>query len=79
MADRNRSNIDVQLLMRDSDAVHAVQHLARERLVQFPNIDVIGLEAMALEQARDRENRADAHFVWLARCNGKSAEDAERL
>jgi hypothetical protein len=34
---------------------------------------------VALEQARHREHRADAHLVGLAAGGDEAAEDAERL
>ena len=43
----------------------AVEHLHRERLVQFPQADVVDLEVEALEQLVDRVDRADAHLVGL--------------
>src|SRR5262249_38234953 len=46
MADRNRAAVDVENLLRNAEAVAAVERLARERLVQLPQIDVIHLQAL---------------------------------
>ena len=54
-------------------------HLHRERLVELPQIDVGHGLAGALQQLRNREHRADAHFVGLAAGDREAAEDAQRL
>src|ERR1019366_5307385 len=41
--------------------------------------DVVHLEPVALEELRDRVDRADAHLVGLAARDGKTPVDAERL
>src|SRR5713101_1776181 len=41
MADRDRAAIDVELVIGDAEPVSAIDHLAGERLVQFPQIDVV--------------------------------------
>src|SRR5580693_9369015 len=79
MSDRDRAAVHVQLLVRDADAVRAIEHLAREGFVQLPDFDVVGLEAVALQKARDGEDRTDSHFIGLASGRGKAAEDTERL
>ena len=38
----------------DAQLVHAIDGLAGEGLVQFPQIDIVDLEAVAREQARHR-------------------------
>ena len=50
----------------DAELVAAVDDLRRERLVQLDDVDVVDLEAGALEELRHREDRADAHLVGLA-------------
>src|SRR4051794_31235672 len=60
MADRDRAAVDVDLVRIDAELVAAIQHLHRESLVQLPQVDVVDAEAMALEQPRHREYRADA-------------------
>src|SRR6185295_1849343 len=40
MADRDRAAIDVEPVHRDAELVGAIEHLHRERLVEFPEIDV---------------------------------------
>ena len=79
MADRDRATVDVRLVERQAEPVHAVEHLAGEGLVQLPEVDVLDLEPMPLQQARHREHRPDAHLVGLAAGHGKALENAERL
>src|SRR5438045_3073099 len=76
MADRNCAAVNVQLLMRNSDAFHAVEDLARESLVQFPQIDVVGFQAVAFEQAWHGIDWSDPHFVRLAACDCEAAENS---
>ena len=57
----------------------AVQHLHRERLVQLPQPDVVHLQAEPVEQLRDGEDRADAHFVRLRPADRHADIAAERL
>src|SRR5665213_1416385 len=59
MADRDRSAIDVEPVVRDAEPVAAIEHLAGERLVQFPQINVVDLESVLLQQLGHREDRAD--------------------
>src|SRR6266481_3632932 len=66
MTDRDRAAVDIVLLGIDAELVARIQTLAGEGLVQFPEVDIVDLEAMALQQLRHREHRADAHFVGLA-------------
>src|SRR3546814_7131760 len=47
-------------------------------LVQLPQVDVVDLEAVPLQQPRHREHRADAHLVGLAAGDRQAAVDAER-
>src|SRR4051794_35774469 len=79
MADRNRAAIDVKLLRVDAELVATVDHLHGKGFVQFPEIDVLDLETVALEQPRHREYRPDAHFIRLAAGGNETAENAERL
>ena len=79
MADGDGAAIDIEPLLRNAEPVAAIEHLAGERLVEFPQIDVVHLQAVALEQLRHGEDRADAHLVGLAAGDGKAAERAERL
>ena len=66
----------LSLLLRDAELVAAVEHLDGERLVELPQADVVHLQARALQQARHREDRADAHLVGLAAGDREAAEDA---
>src|SRR5438477_9109260 len=40
MADRDGAAVDIESLLRDAEPVAAIKRLAREGLVQFPDIDV---------------------------------------
>src|ERR1700744_660173 len=59
MADRDRAAIDVVLFGIDAELVARIEALARERLVQLPDIDVVDLQALALQQLRHGIDRAD--------------------
>src|SRR6185295_14444158 len=43
MAERDRAAVHVQLVVRDADAVAAIDHLDGEGLVQLPEVDVLHL------------------------------------
>src|SRR6266478_2404233 len=61
MADRDRTAVDVEFLGIDAQFVAAINHLDGIGLIQLPQIDIIDLQTMTLEQAGDRRHRADAH------------------
>src|SRR6185369_16990064 len=60
VADRDRTAVQVELLLRDAELVATVDDLRRERLVQLPDVDVVDLEAGTLEELRHRVDWADA-------------------
>jgi hypothetical protein len=65
---------------RDAELVAAVDDLHGEGLVEFPQADVVDLQAVARSSSLGiGEDRADAHLVRLAAGDGEAAEDAERL
>src|SRR5712671_4132678 len=67
MADRDRAAVDVEFLGIDAELVAAINYLDGISFIQLPQINIIDLEAMTLEQARDRRDRADAQSEsWLA-------------
>src|SRR5688572_20209161 len=66
VADGDGAAVDVVLLRVDAQLVAAVEALAGEGLVQLPQVDVVHLQAMPLQQARDGEDRPDAYLVGLA-------------
>ena len=66
VADRNGTAVHVELLRIDAQTVAAVDHLDSESFVEFPEIDVFDLEALALQQFRNGKDRADAHFIGFA-------------
>src|ERR1044071_9848678 len=78
MAGPNGAAVHVEPLVRDADAVAAVDHLDREGFVQLPQVDVAGVLAGVLEQLRHREHRADSHLARVAAGDGEAAEDPER-
>ena len=65
MADRDRSAVDIELRRIDSQTVAAVHNLHRKGFIQFPQIDVVDFQVMALEEFRCSEDRADSHLVRL--------------
>src|SRR5690348_16738977 len=73
VAQRDRAATDVQLVIRDAELVPTVDDLHGESFVQFPQVDVGHLLARALQQLRDGEYRADAHFIRLAAGDGEAA------
>jgi len=79
VADRDRPAVHVQPVMRDAQAVAAIQDLAGEGLVQFPQVDVLDLQAVLGEQLGDGEDGANAHLVRLTPRHRHAAVDAERL
>src|SRR6267154_37708 len=75
MTDRDRAAIDVELFRIDAELVAAIDHLHRERLVQFPEIDVVDLQSVAPEKTRHGIDRTDAHLVGFTPRRDKAAED----
>src|SRR5579871_163799 len=66
MADRDRAAVDVVLGGIDAELVAAVEALAGESFVELPEIDIVDLQAMALQQLGHGEDRADTHLVGFA-------------
>src|SRR5690606_855448 len=79
VADGDGATVHVQVFHRDAQTVTAVDNLGSEGFVQLPQTDIIHGQAVALEQTRNGEDRADAHFVRLAAGNRETAEDAHGL
>ena len=71
------STVDVELFGIDSQAVAAVKRLAGERLIEFPKPDIIDAQAMAFQQFRDGEYRADPHLLRRATCDLEAAIEAQ--
>src|SRR5690606_25614306 len=78
VADGDGAAVDVVLLRVDAERVAAVDALRGEGLVQLPKVDVVNLQPVPLQEARDREHRADAHLVGLAAGHGPAPEGAQR-
>src|SRR4051812_20226748 len=79
MADRDRAAVDVVLLRIDAELVARIEALAGEGFVELPEVDVIDLEAVALQQLRHGEDRPDAHLVRLAARRRPGHEAAHRV
>src|SRR6202012_1438937 len=79
MSDRDRSAVDVQAFIRNSQLVAAIDHLDGKCLVQFPQVDVADLESRALQEPRHRKYRTNAHFIRLAAGDRESPEYSHRL
>src|SRR5258708_22459834 len=79
VADGDRAAVDVVLVGIDAKLVTGIEALAGKRLVELPKIDIVDFQAMALQQLRHRENRADAHLVRLAARPRPGDQAADRL
>src|SRR5258708_4799119 len=79
MAERDGAAVAVQALVRDADAVAAVDPRQGEGFVELPEVDVARLLAGLLEELRYREHGADAHLARIAARHCEAAEDAQRL
>src|SRR3546814_1863994 len=79
VADRDRAAVDVERFMGDAERVAAIEHLHRERFVQFPQADVVHLQLEAFEQLGDREDGADAHFVGLGARSEEHTSELQSL
>src|ERR1700761_8079694 len=75
MTDRNRATIDVELVGINAELVAAIDHLDREGLIELPEIDVVDLQAVALEQPGHGDHRANTHLVGFHACRDETAED----
>jgi hypothetical protein len=79
MAHRDRAAVHVEPVHRDAKTALAIEGLGSEGLVEFPEVDVLDLEAMALQQAGHGVDRAYSHFVGGAARHGHAAERAQRF
>src|SRR3954470_7220790 len=78
VADRDRAARDIQLVVGDAELVATVDRLARERLVELPEVDLVHLDPGLLEQLGDREHRTDAHLLGAAAGDRHAAIGAQR-
>src|SRR5260370_25981239 len=79
MSDGDGSARDVQPLVRNAEPVSAVEDLTGERLVQLPEIDIVDLQSMYLEQLWYREDGTDPHFIGIAPRHRHAPIGAKRL
>ena len=79
VADRDRATVDVQQFIRNAELVAAIKHLHGEGFVQFPDADIVHLQAKTLQQFRNCVNRADAHFVGLGSGDGHADIAPQRI
>src|SRR6266498_5002652 len=79
MADRDRAAVDVELFWVDPELVAAMDDLHRKCLVQLPEIDVVDLESVSLEQSGHGIDRSNAHLVRFTASRDKATEDTQRL
>src|SRR5205085_11501875 len=79
VADRDRAAVDIVLLGIDAELVAGIEALAGEGFVELPEIDVLDLQAVALQELRHGVDRADAHLVRLAARRRPGDETAERI
>src|SRR6266496_4153321 len=74
-----RAPVDVEALVGDAEPIPAIQYLDSEGFVEFPDVDVVHLEPVLLEQLRHGEYRPDAHLVGVAAGDRDAAIGAERI
>jgi hypothetical protein len=79
VAQRNRAAVHVEPVVGNAQLVAAVHHLHGKGLVEFPQVDVVDLQAQFFQHLGHRKHRADAHFVGLATGHRKAQEAAQRL
>src|SRR6266536_5139911 len=79
MADGDGAAVDVEALVGDAEPIPAIQYLDGEGFVEFPDVDVVHLEPVLLEQLRHGEYRPDAHLVGVAAGDRDAAIGAERI
>src|SRR6476620_12782833 len=79
VADRDRAAVDVVLLGIDAELVAGIETLAGKGLVELPDVDIVDLQAVALQQFRHGVDRAEAHLVRLAAGGGPGDEAAKRI
>lgn len=63
---RNSASVGVDLLQIQTQLAHAMDGLARKRLIQLKHVDVVFLDTQILVQVLDRKNRGNTHLVRLA-------------
>src|SRR2546426_1078052 len=79
MADRDGAAIDVEPLVGDPEPVATIDHLHGKGFVELPDVDVVHLEPVLLEQFWDCKHRPDAHLVGIAAGDRDAAVGAEQL
>src|SRR5579885_441391 len=66
MAHGDRPAVDVETVRGDPELVAAIEDLHGKSLVQLPQVDILDLQAVVLQELRHGEDRADPHLVGLA-------------
>src|SRR5260370_28760667 len=61
VSERNRAAVDVELRAIEMQLAIACEHLRRERLIQFDQIDIRERNAGVAQESLRRRNRSDAH------------------
>ena len=79
VANRDRAAGHIEFFRIDAEPVPAMENLRGERLIQFPQVDIIDLQTMRLEKFRHGKHRANAHFVGITPGNGDAAKHSKRL
>ncbi|MNE71202.1 hypothetical protein D3C80_1670560 [compost metagenome] len=78
MSDRNGAAVHVAGFGVDAKLALAVQGLAGERLVEFPQVDVLDAQAVLPQQFGNGMYRADAHLLGRQPRHGHAPVDAQR-
>src|SRR5437588_7365214 len=79
MPDRNRTAVDVHLLLVETELAHDDEALRGKRFVQLDQVDIPDLDAGAFEQLAHRGDRADAHDTWIHAGDRAAGKAPERL
>src|SRR5256885_50983 len=77
MTERDCATVDVELLVGNTELIAAIQHLNRERFVQFPQTDVVNGEPVTRQQLWNRVDGPDAHLVRLEPCDGHAPVNSQ--
>src|SRR5262249_21549025 len=82
LVDLTRGAVEIENLPAEFLVVpggEATEHLRGEGLVQFPSLNVLQSEIVALEQLGRRQHRAKAHDRWIERRPLAVEDDGLRL
>src|SRR5690606_26107083 len=70
VAERGRAAVDVDLVVRDADVAHREHRHAGERLVHFPQVDVLDRPSGLVEHLADGAHGSGGEVLRLLRVRG---------